>query len=308
MSNLRTANIEAKDARIKVRWIEFTIVRSLMICALISVVTTLAIVVILAKESSGFFQEVSIYSFLAGLEWNPLIEPRQFGVIPLVLGTLLVSVGACIIAIPIGLGTAIYLSEYASQKTRQWLKPTIELLAGVPSVVFGYFAVTSITPLLQSVFPSTEIFNAASAAIVLSFMVLPTITSLSDDALSAVPRSLREGGYALAATKREVSLGILLPAATSGILAACILGFSRAIGETMAVALAAGSTPNLSLNPLQSAQTMTGYIVQVSMGDTPHGSVEYQSIFAVAALLFLMTFSLNVFSQSILKRLQKSYD
>lgn len=295
-------------AKVRVRLRELVIVRLLLLSALISIFTTLAIVVILVVESSAFFSEIPLASYLFGTEWSPLIEPRSFGVVPLLCGTLVVSLGACLIAVPLGLLSAIYLAEYASQRTRRWLKPTIELLAGVPSVVFGYFAVTSVTPALQSIFPSTEVFNAASAAIVLAFMVLPTIASLCDDAIRAVPRSLREGGFALAATKHEVCTQILLPAAMSGVMAACILGFSRAIGETMAVALAAGSTPNLSFNPLLSAQTMTGYIVQVSMGDTPHGTVEYQSIFAVAASLFVITLGLNIGSQYILRRFLRSYD
>lgn len=295
-------------AKVKVRWRELLIVRLLLLGALVSVFTSVAIVVILVGESALFFKDVPLTSYLFGTEWSPLIEPKSFGLVPLLCGTLLVSVGACVIAIPLGLASAIYLAEYASEKTRRWLKPTIELLAGVPSVVFGYFAVTTVTPALQVLFPSTEVFNAASAAIVLAFMVLPTITSLCDDAIRAVPRSLREGGFALAATKHEISTQVLLPAALSGVLAACILGFSRAIGETMAVALAAGSTPNLSFNPLVSAQTMTGYIVQVSMGDTPQGTTEYQSIFAVAATLFVITLVLNIVSQSILSLLNRSYD
>lgn len=295
-------------ARVRIRWREIAIVRLLLLCAIISVFTTIAIVAILVTESMVFFKEIPVTEYLFGTNWSPLIEPRSFGVVPLLMGTFMVSVGACIIAIPLGLASALYLAEYASQGVRKWLKPAIELLAGIPSVVFGYFAVTTVTPFLQTFLPSTEVFNAASAAIVLAFMVLPTITSLCDDAIRATPRALREGGFALAATKHEVSTQILLPAALSGILAACILGFSRAIGETMAVALAAGSTPNLSFNPLISAQTMTGYIVQVSMGDTPHGTIEYQSIFAVAATLFVMTLALNIASQSILKRLHKSYD
>jgi phosphate transport system permease protein len=276
--------------------------------AILSIFTTIAIVVILFQEASQFFKEVSWMDFFGSFNWSPLIEPRSFGVWPIVIGTLMVSLGASIIAVPLGIGSAIYLAEYASPRTRQWLKPSIELLAGIPSVVFGYFAVTTITPSLQKLLPQTEVFNAASAAIVLAFMVLPTIASLSDDALRAVPKSLREAGYALAATKHEVALKVSLPAALSGIIAAVILGFSRAIGETMAVALAAGSSPNSGFDFLQSAQTMTGYIVQVSMGDTQHGSIEYQSIFAVAALLFVMTLLCNIASRMILKRYYFRYD
>lgn len=287
---------------------EWLIVRSMQSFALLSIGVTVAIAVILIVESSEFFHEVSLVDFLFGREWNPLFEPKRFGVLPIVSGTLLISVGACIIAFPIGLLSALFLAEYTTSQIRRYLKPAIELLAGIPSVVYGYFAVTTVTPWLQTWLPQTEVFNALSAAIVLSFMIIPTMTSLCDDAIRSVPKSLREAGFALAATKQEVSTQVLLPAALSGIIAAAILSFSRAIGETMAVALAAGSTPQLTLNPLVSAQTMTGYIVQVSLGDTPHGSIEYQSIFAVASVLFLMTLCLNMISQKILKSVQRSYD
>lgn len=303
----RTGSLRA-EARFKTRLSEMAVVRFLQVCAWISIGTTLAIVVILGLESLVFFEGVPLLDFLTGRDWSPLIEPRSFGVLPLIAGTLVVSLGACAISVPIGLASAIYLAEYASTKTRNIIKPTIELLAGIPSVVFGYFAITSVTPALQSIFPSTEIFNAASASIVLGFMVLPMITSLCDDAIRATPRSLREGGFALAATKAEVSLDILLPASMSAIMASVILGFSRAIGETMAVALAAGSTPNLSLNPLISMQTMTGYIVQVAMGDVPHGTIEYQSIFAVAATLFMMTLALNLLSQLVVRRFARQWE
>jgi phosphate transport system permease protein len=307
--NVATGRAVSKtEALLKIRWSEIAILRFLQICTLISVATTAAIVSILLFESSAFFAEVPLRSYLTGTEWSPLIEPRSFGVVPLIMGTLVVSLGACLIAVPIGLASAIYLAEYATPGVRRILKPTIELLAGIPSVVFGYFAVTTVTPTLQWFMPSTEVFNAASAAIVLGFMVLPMITSLCDDAIRSAPRSLREGGFALAATKAEVSLDILIPASMSAIMASFILGFSRAIGETMAVALAAGSTPNMSFNPLVSMQTMTGYIVQVAMGDVPHGTSEYQSIFAVAATLFVMTFSLNMISQFIVRRFARHWE
>jgi phosphate transport system permease protein len=297
-----------ENALLKIRWSEVMIVRFLQLCAWISVLTTIAIVAILILESSGFFGTISIASFLTGTEWSPLIEPRAFGVLPLIMGTLVVSLGACLIAVPIGLASAVYLAEYASLRTRKILKPTIELLAGIPSVVFGYFAVTSVTPFLQTILPTTEVFNAASAAIVLGFMVLPMVTSLCDDAIRAAPRSLREGGFALAATKSEVCLDILLPSSMSAIMASFILAFARAIGETMAVALAAGSTPTMALNPLVSMQTMTGYIVQVALGDVPHGTIEYQSIFAVAATLFAITLSLNLISQAIVRRFARHWE
>jgi phosphate transport system permease protein len=295
-------------ARTRWRVGEWIVVRFLHFCALVSVITTIAIVAILILESSSFFAAVPLWTFLTGAEWSPLIEPRSFGVLPLLAGTCMVSLVATLIAVPFGLGGAIYLAEYASPAVRRILKPSIELLAGIPSVVFGYFAVTTVTPWLQSVLPATEVFNAASAGLVLGFMVLPLITSLCDDALRSAPRSLREAGFALAATKSEVAVGVILPASMSALMASFILGFSRAIGETMAVALAAGSTPVLSANPFVSMQTMTGYIVQVAMGDAPHGTVEYQSIFAVAALLFTMTMILNIMSQWIVRRFARHWD
>lgn len=293
---------------LKINWRELVIVKFLQFCAWISVATTVAIVLILALECSAFFVAVPIWDYLTGTHWSPLIEPRSFGVVPLIFGTLVISLGACAIAVPIGLASAIYLAEYASPLARKIIKPIIELLAGIPSVVYGYFAVTSVTPVLQTIFPATEVFNAASAALVLGIMVLPMITTLCDDAIRATPRAIQEGGFALAATKSEVTMGILIPSAISAIMASFILGFSRAIGETMAVALAAGSTPNMSLNPLASTQTMTGYIVQVAMGDVPHGTIEYQSIFAVAATLFVMTFLLNILSQYIVRRFARAWE
>ncbi len=295
-------------ARVRIRWREVAVIRFLQLCAWISVLTTMAIISILIFESSAFFKDIPFLTFITGREWSPLIEPRSFGVLPLICGTLVVSVGACLIAVPLGLASAIFLAEYASPTVRRILKPTIELLAGIPSVVFGYFAVTTVTPWLQSFLVDTEVFNAASAAIVLGFMVLPMVTSLCDDAIRAVPRSLREGGFALAATKSEVCMHVLLPASMSAIMASFILGFSRAIGETMAVALAAGSTPSMTLNPLVSMQTMTGYIVQVAMGDVPHGTIEYQSIFAVAGTLFVMTLGLNILSQYIVRRFARQWE
>jgi phosphate transport system permease protein len=229
-------------------------------------------------------------------------------VLPLVAGTMLIVVGAALVALPLGLGSAIYMSEYASQKTRNWLKPILEILAGIPTVVYGYFALTFITPILKSIIPQTQIFNAANGSIVVGIMVLPMVASLCDDALRAVPSSLREGGFALGATRMEVSTRVVLPGALSGVLASFILAASRAIGETMAVTLAAGATPKLTLNPLESIQTMTAYIVQVSLGDTPQGTIEYQTIFAVGALLFVITLGMNLLGQRILHRFQETYE
>lgn len=279
----------------------------LWLCALFSVWVTFGIVFILLKESRPFFNEVGLKNFLFGLHWAPLFEPREFGVLPILWGTLLVSLGASVISVPIGLGIAIFLSEFAWASTRSFFKPVIELLAGIPSVVFGYFALITITPALRVIMPSTEVFNALSAAIVVGIMTIPMISSLSDDALRSVPRSLREAGYAMGATPFEVTLQVVLPAAISGVIASIILAFSRAIGETMAVTLAAGATPKLTMNFLESIQTMTSYIVQVSMGDTPHGSIEYHSLFAVAIILFVITLSFNIIAEWILKKTRITY-
>ncbi len=285
------------------------IIRGLLfIAAFLSVITTFSIVAILAQEAATFFSEVSFWDFLSGTKWTPLLEPRSFGVLPLVCGTLLIVVGAALIAIPIGLASSIYLAEYSSDQVRSIVKPILEVLAGIPTVVYGYFALTFITPLLETVLPSTKIFNAASGSIVVGIMVLPMVASLCDDALRAVPSSLRQAGYALGATQFEVILRVSLPSALSGIMASFVLAASRAIGETMAVTLAAGATPKLTFNPLESIQTMTAYIVQVSLGDTPAGTVEYQTIFAVASLLFVITLSLNIFAQRILNRFREVYD
>ena len=285
------------------------IIRGLLfLAAFLSVITTFSIVAILVQEAATFFSEVSFWDFLSGTKWTPLLEPRSFGVLPLVCGTLLIVVGAALIAIPIGLASAIYLAEYSSDQVRSIVKPILEVLAGIPTVVYGYFALTFITPLLEIILPSTKIFNAASGSIVVGIMVLPMVASLCDDALRAVPSSLRQAGYALGATQFEVTLRVSLPAALSGIMASFVLAASRAIGETMAVTLAAGATPKLTFNPLESIQTMTAYIVQVSLGDTPAGTVEYQTIFAVASLLFAITLSLNIFAQRILNRFREVYD
>ncbi len=290
-------------------WKERAIELGLLACALLSILTTGGIIWVLASESVSFFRHVPASAFLLGTRWAPLLEPRSFGVLPLVCGTFLVAGLALLIAVPIGLASAIYLSEYAPQWLRQILKPVLEILAGVPTVVYGYFALTFITPyVLRPLLPQTHIFNAASAAIVVAVMVIPTISSLCDDAFSAVPRTLRDAAYALSATRLEVSTRVVLPAATSGVVAAVLLALSRAVGETMAVALAAGMTPNLSCNPLRSTQTMTGYIVQVSLGDTPAGTVEYQTIFAVGLLLFAITFAVNLAATRVITRFKEAYE
>ncbi len=277
-------------------------------CAVISTVTTAAVVGVLAFETYGFLQQVPLTDFLFGTEWTPLLHPKSYGLLPLLTGTTLIVIGASLVALPVGLSCAIFLSEYASHRARSILKPVLEVLAGIPTVVYGFFALTFVTPILQAVFPQTQVFNAASGAIVVGIMVLPMVASLCDDALRAVPESLREGAYSLGATSFEVTTRVVVPAGLSGILAAFVLAISRAIGETMAVTLAAGATPNLTFNPLEGIQTMTAYIVQVSLGDTPAGTLTYQTLFAVAAVLFLITLALNIVANIVMKRYQEVYE
>ncbi len=260
---------------------------------LLSLITTAAVVLLLSRETWHFLNVVPMKEFFFGAQWEPLIEPKTFGVRSLVNGTFMVAFGSLILALPLGLYSAFYLSEISHPRMRGILKPALEILAGIPTVVYGYFAITFVTPLLRKVLPELEIFNALSASIVVAIMILPMIASLCDDAFRALPRSLREGGYALGATTREVIWGVLLPAASGRVVAAIMLAVSRAAGETMAVSLAAGSTPNNSVNFLESIQTMTAYIVQVSLGDVASGSIEYLSSYAVGALLFFITMLLN---------------
>jgi phosphate transport system permease protein len=280
----------------------------LFLASAVSVLTTIGIIAVLLYEASSFFAEVPILDFLTGRRWAPLFVPQSFGVLPLLLGSLLVAAGAAAVALPIGLASAIYLSEYAAPRVRALLKPALEVLAGVPTVVYGFFALTFVTPILQGIWPNTQIFNALSASIVVGIMIIPVVASLSEDAMNAVPRSLREAAYALGATKLEVSLRTVLPAALSGIVASFILAISRAIGETMIVAIAAGATPNLTLNPLESVQTMTAYIVQVSLGEVAFGTVEYQTIFAVGLTLFAITLLMNIVSIFVLRRFREVYE
>lgn len=288
---------------------ERVLVRTLtFVFAFVSVGTTAGIIYELLKETVLFFQEVSIIEFFTDTRWTPLFASKRFGVLPLVNGTLLVAAGAMLVAVPLGLLAAIFLSEYASERLRKILKPILEVLAGIPTVVYGYFALLFITPILRDLFPQTQIFNAASASIAMGFMILPLMASVSEDALSAVPRSLREAAYAMGATKFETATQVVLPAALSGVAAAFILAVSRAIGETMIVAIAAGQQPKLTLNPLESIETMTAYIVQVSLGDTPHQSIAYKTIFAVGMLLFLMTLLMNIISYFITKRFREKYE
>ena len=280
----------------------------LALSAFISIVTTLAIIGVLGRESFTFFLTVPVTDFLFGTHWEPLLEPKSFGILPLMAGTLLIVIGSSMIALPVGLLTAIYLSEYASNRTREIIKPILEILAGIPTVVYGYFALTFITPVIRIVLPQTQIFNGLSASIVVGIMILPMVASLCDDAIRSVPVTLRQGGYALGATPYELTKSVTVPAAFSGIIASFVLAISRAFGETMAVTLAAGATPNLTLNPLESIQTMTAYIVQVSLGDTPAGGIEYQTIFAVGGLLFIITLIMNIAANWIMNHYREVYE
>jgi phosphate transport system permease protein len=286
---------------------EFLIEWGLFLCALLSVGTTVGIIAVLAVETAAFLREVPIVDFLFGTEWTPLFATPRFGVLPLVTGTILVSLIAMLVALPMGVLSAVYLSEYADERVRRIVKPVLELLAGVPTVVYGYFALLFVTPLLQRVIPGLAGFNALGPGIVMGIMILPLVSSLSEDAMRGVPRGLREGSYALGATKMQTSLRVVVPAAFSGITAAFILAASRAIGETMIVALAAGQQPRLTFDPTVPLETMTTYIVQVSMGDTPQGTLEYRTIFAVGMLLFIGTFMLNLISAWLRERYREEY-
>ena len=289
------------------RTLEWIVERMLFLCALLSVLTTAGIIGVLALETFEFLREVPVWDFLTGTEWTPLFSNRQFGVLPLIVGTVLVSSIAMVVALPMGLLAAVYLSEYAPDGVRRVVKPVLEILAGVPTVVYGYFALTFVTPLLQQVLPALSGFNALSPGLVMGLMIMPLVSSLSEDAMQAVPRGLREGSYALGATRMQTALKVVVPAAFSGITAAFILAVSRAIGETMIVAIAAGQQPRLTGNPFVPIETMTAYIVQVSLGDTPQGTIEYRTIFAVGMLLFLMTFGLNLISTWLRERFREEY-
>jgi phosphate transport system permease protein len=271
-------------------------------CAFISVLTTAGILIILTMQAIAFFKEVPVWQFLTDTEWTPLFSEKHFGIAALLSGTLLTSAIALLVSVPLGLLIAIYLSEYAPAAARKAIKPFLEILAGVPTIVYGYFALLTVTPFLQRFFPHLAGFNALSPGLVMGIMILPLVTSLSEDALRAVPKTLREGALALGASKLQVSLSVVVPSALSGIIASFILAFSRAIGETMIVAIAAGQLAHITFNPFEPAATMTAFIVQVSQGDTPYGSLAYNTIYAVALTLFLLTFLLNSISFRIRKR------
>jgi phosphate transport system permease protein len=290
------------------RWGEEAVKGLLALCALVSVATTIGIVVALLEPALEFFRTVDVLDYLTGTRWAPLFSNADFGVLPLVAGTVSVTLWACIVCVPFGLGAAIFLSEYARPRTRAVLKPVLELLAGIPTVVFGYFALTFVTPLLRSAGLDVEIFNALSAGLVMGVMLIPTVASLSEDAMSAVPRELRDGAYALGSTKLQVSTRIVVPAAISGIVASFVLAISRAIGETMIVLIAAGQRPALTFDPREAIETMTAFIAATGAGDVPTGSIEYKTIFAVGLTLFVLTLVMNVISIRLVRKYREVYE
>ena len=299
----------APQLRAKRRRVGEDVVKGVLaLCAFVSVATTVGIVVALFLPAFEFFQSISIVEFLTGTEWAPLFEPAHFGVPPLVAGTLVVTAIAALVALPLGLGSAIYLSEYASPRVRGILKPGLEILAGIPTIVFGYFALTFVTPLLRDIGIQVEIFNSLSGGLVMGVMLIPTVASLSEDAMGSVPRDLRDGAYALGSTRMQVASRVVVPAAVSGIIASFVLAISRAIGETMIVLVAVGQQPNLSFDPREAMETMTAFIAATGAGDVPTGSLEYKTIFAVGATLFLITFVMNVFAIRLVRRFREVYE
>ena len=303
-----TAGAEIRLRARRRRYGEDLVKGVLFVCALISVPTTVGIVLALFLPALEFFGEVSIVDFLTGTEWAPLFEPAHFGVLPLIGGTLLVTLIASLVAMPLGLGAAIYLSEFAPRRVRKVVKPVLELLAGVPTIVFGYFALTFMTALLRDVGVDVDIFNTLSAGLVMGVMLMPIVASLSDDAMGAVPRDLRDGAYALGSTKVQVATRIVVPAAVSGIVASFVLAISRAVGETMIVLIAMGQQPNLTFDPREAAEAMTAFIAATGAGDVPTGSLEYKTIFAVGALLFVLTLVMNVFAIRLVRKYREVYE
>ena len=281
---------------------------ALLACGILSIFTTVGIIGVLLFETIGFFKEVSVIEFFTDTEWTPLFVKKHFGILPLAAGTALTSAIAILVAGPLGILTAIFLSEYAPARLRQILKPILEILAGVPTIVYGYFALLFVTPLLQKLIPSLGGFNALSPGIVMGIMIIPLISSLSEDAMYAVPRGLREAAYALGSSRLQTAWQVVVPAAFSGITASFVIAISRAIGETMLVAIAAGQMPNLTFNPLVPIETMTTYIVQISLGDTPTGTLEFRTIFAVGMVLFLSTFALNLVGDFLRQRFREQYE
>jgi phosphate transport system permease protein len=294
--------------RKRIRWGEQLVHLVLFLAAAVSVLTTVGIVVSLILPAIDFFREVSIVDFLTGTTWAPLFLDAQFGVPPLVVGTFVISFWSALVAFPLGVGVAIYLSEYANQRVAGVLKPILEILAAIPTVVLGYFALTFVTPLLRDIGIQVEIFNALSASLVLGVMLIPTIASLSEDAMAAVPNDLRDGGYALGADKLQVSTRIVVPAAISGIIASFVLGFSRAVGETMIVLIAAGQLAQITFDPRESIETMTAFIGATGNGDVPTGSIEYKTIFAVGLTLFVITLIMNLISIRLVRKFREVYE
>ena len=278
-----------------------------MLCALLSLLTTFGIMYALIAEAVHFFAKVPITEFFGGTEWTPTYGSPKFGVLPLIAGTLSITIGAGLLAIPVGLLIGVYLSEYAKPRVRKVLKPALEMLAGVPTVVFGFFGLFVVTPFLRTFIPGVQIYNGLAGSIVVGIMILPLVASLCEDAIRAVPRGLREAAYGLGATKAEVTMKIVIPGALSGIMASFILALSRAVGETMAVTLAAGATPKLTIDPRESIQTMTAFIVQISKGDTPAGTTAYYTLFAVGLTLFTFTFLMNMLALKVVKRYRQVY-
>lgn len=287
---------------------EYIIEKSLLSSALITIAVTVGIILVLAIEAVQFFKEVSILDFFTDTQWTPLFTDKHYGILPLLSGTLLTSFIAIAVALPVGLTISIYLSEYAPKGFRKTIKPLLELLAAIPTVVYGFFALIVVTPFLQEIIPNLSGFNSLSAGIVMGIMIIPFISSISEDALHAVPKELKEASYGMGATKLQTAFKVVVPAASSGIIVSIILAISRAIGETMIVAIAAGQQPRLTLDPTVPVETITAYIVQVSLGDVQHGSIEYRTIFAAGITLFVFTFLLNTLSYRIRKKYQEKYE
>jgi phosphate transport system permease protein len=301
---LSTSSLRRRaSSNVRERLIEF----ALFLAALSSVLTTIAIVVILLEESVLFFRQVPIWDFITGTEWTPLFDNPKYGILPLLMGTLVTSTIALLVAVPMGTILAMYLSEFAGFKAREIAKPFLELLAGIPTVVYGYFALLFVTPLLQLLLPNLPGFNMLSAGLVMGIMIVPYVSSICEDAMRAVPMALREGSFAMGATRLQTSANVVVPAAFSGIAAAYILGVSRAVGETMVLAIAAGNQPNFTLNPMEPAQTITAYIVAVSLGDLPHGGIGYQTIFAAGLTLLLMTLGFNIAGHWLRRKYREAY-
>jgi phosphate transport system permease protein len=290
------------------RWGEAAVKVGLALCALVSVATTVGIVVALLEPSIEFFRDISIVDFFSGDRWAPLFEPASFGIQPLLVGTLMVTLCACVVCLPFGLGGAVYLSEYARPRVRRTLKPALEVLAGIPTVVYGFFALTFFTPLLQDVGVEVGVFNVLSAGLVMGVMLIPTVASISEDAMTAVPQELRDGAYGLGASRLQVSTRIVIPAAVSGIVASYVLAISRAVGETMIVLIAAGGLAQITFDPREPAQTMTAFIGATGIGDVPTGSIEYKTIFAVGLTLFVLTLAMNMISIRLVRRFREIYE